>query len=281
MTNTYQDELRARFGLDVDLGGEAPGRSVAAPGADAAHPSPLQRAARCPMRWSGCCWRLRSRPRRNPISSRLRRCGCKDRDRRDRLAALFPGHAVDRHCAGVSRLSRRRAGGSNGSANCAASSRTTARSKASSTPRWTRRWRCRPASWRPRRWGSAPARSACCATASPRSPRSSNCPTRCSRSPGCASAIRRSQGSSACACRWRRPCISTATTIPGWPRRWTATTGGATRAIRSRTASASPAGSGSPSSTAGPRTRRARPRPRRAPASRAWLKAHGFTLDEP
>ena len=89
------------------------------------------------------------------------------------------------------------------------------------------------------------------------------------------------RASSACACRRRRPCISTATTIPGWTRRWTATTGGATRAIRSRTASASPAGSASPSSTAGPRTRRGRPRPRRAPASRAWLKAHGFTLDEP
>ena len=256
------------------------GRSLAAPGADAAHPAPLQRPARA--RFAG------------PAAAGGGVLGLVEIGFPAGLGAVAQGprparpargavsrHAVDRRGAGVSGLSRRRAGGSNGSASCAANSRTTARSKAFSTRRWTRRWRCRPASWRPRRWGSAPARSAFCATASPKSPRSSNCRTRCSRSPGCASATRQRRGSSACACRWRRPCISTATTIPGWPRRWTATTGGATRAIRSRTASATPTGSGSPSSTAGPRTRRARPRPRRAPASPAWLKAHGFTLDEP
>jgi len=42
----------------------------------------------------------------------------------------------------------------------------------SSTPRSTPRWRCRPASSPPRQSGSAPVRSACCATGSRKSARS-------------------------------------------------------------------------------------------------------------
>jgi len=52
-----------------------------------------------------------------------------------------------------------------------------------------------------------------------------------------------------------------------WPRRSTPMTAGATRAIRSPTASVPPSASAPPISTAGRRTRRARPRPRRGSGS--------------
>ena len=76
--------------------------------------------------------------------------------------------------------------------------------------------------------------------------------------PGFASGTRRRVASSACVCRSMQPCTSTATMIRAWTRRSTPMTVGATRAIRSPIASAPPSASAPRNSTAGRKTRRAR-----------------------
>jgi nitroreductase len=89
MTNAYQDELRARFGFDLDLGGEAPQepwlrqllqRRTQRRYSDRAVPDPLVRlllaasfsaSSKSDYQQASAIW-------------------LKDRTRRDRLAALFP-----------------------------------------------------------------------------------------------------------------------------------------------------------------------------------------------
>src|SRR5687767_7745547 len=89
MTNTYQDEMRARFGVDVDLGGEVPEdawlkqvlmRRTQRRYSDQAVPDPLVRlllaaafsaSSKSDYQQASVIW-------------------LKDRTRRDRLAALFP-----------------------------------------------------------------------------------------------------------------------------------------------------------------------------------------------
>ena len=118
MTSGYQDELRARFGLDVDPGGEAPDdpwlrqvlmRRTHRRYSDRPVPDALVRlllaaafsaSSKSDFQQASALW-------------------LRDHDRRDRLASLFPdmpGSAMRRCFSSFSAMR----GGSTGSANCAA-----------------------------------------------------------------------------------------------------------------------------------------------------------------
>ena len=106
MTSGYEDELRARFGFAVDLEGEAPDdpwlhqllmRRTHRRYSERAVPDALVRlllaaafsaSSKSDFQQASALW-------------------LKDRNKRDRLASLFPDMPWIGNCAGVSRVSRR------------------------------------------------------------------------------------------------------------------------------------------------------------------------------